>query len=114
MPAKVFRARDSRVAGGHTMMSASGTGPRVKRTFKALSSAKALPRPFIFQLPATSGLIPATSLPLASAGPSWQAGLEPPPRACAALPGLPLLPMMPPPRGVVQAIGLQRGFGKQE
>jgi len=31
---------------------------------------------------------------------------------CAALPRLSLLPMMPPPRGVVQVIGLQRGFGK--
>jgi hypothetical protein len=30
------------------------------------------------------------------------------------LPRLPLLPMMPPPREVVQVIGLQRGFGKQE
>ncbi len=80
------------------MISASGTGCCARRSFSALSSARAAASPFIFQLPATSGLCPATS-PLHRA--SVECAFRPFAKILAkypALPGLRLLPMMPPPR----------------
>ena len=107
------RAWASSVAGGHTMISASGTGSCARRSFSALSSAKEAARPFIFQLPATSGLFTATS-------PSDRA---PPDALFSRCQDLARYRCLAAPRLATydaaaalgpSSIGRQRGFGKQE
>ncbi len=96
------------------MISASGTGLCAKWSLSALSSANEAPRPFIFQLPATSGLFPATSplyrAPAGSAFRTFTKTLAKYP----ALPGLRLLPMMPPPREDVQASDASAALANSE